>query len=474
MPRERKKKECWKEFLHISLFVVLFLLTSSYKLDFLIWLVNVPLLLLVYNKPLKKAAMLAFPSAILAVFISFTWVIEYSWSAYIVSSILFSSFLFLFAIAFNILSRKIRGYLQVFIAPFIYSILMAIYSFTIINSYWADWSMFNSMAAPLIWFVGSSGITFLIVLMHSIIAFYLLNKNRRVLATGLILALVVLGCFAYSYNAKPEGKKAKVALLQGNFNQDWEWRSTNAKGIILESYENMTMEASKYSPDLIVWPEYAIADDILAEKSLTSKLSNLAKKTKSYIIVGSLRWKESFYQNERNRHDLALVFSPSGELMGEYSSIKPLPFEKWVLPGNETNIFGTNIGNFGVSLCYEETQSVAKEFSMKGAEFLASLANNLALDNTAGIYLTSLYPNLRAAENGKYLIRATNTGITKIVNPYGKTEAKLEPYTRGILTGEIYLSSRATFYTKYGNLILNMALLALAILFIREIKNNHK
>ena len=98
------------------------------------------------------------------------------------------------------------------------------------------------------------------------------------------------------------------------------------------------------------------------------------------------------------------------------------------------------------------------------------MANNQKLDSTAGFHLISLYPNLRAAENRKYLIRATNTGITKIVNPYGKVEAKLEPYTRGILIGDIYLNGRTTFYTRYGNLILNIVLIILGILFLKTLK----
>ena len=254
-------------------------------------------------------------------------------------------------------------------------------------------------------------------------------------------------------------------MLQGNFNQGWNWRLLNAKGLIFDVYENLSIEASKSNPDIIIWPEYSIADDLPKDKTLMNRISNLDKKTNAYLVVGTLRFYNTFYKNERERNDIALVFNRDGKLIGEYNSIKPVPFEKWVLPGNETNIFNTDIGNFGVSLCYEETQDTAKDFSGKGAEFLISLSNDQRLEHTPGFYLISLYPNLMAAENGKYLIRATNTGITKIVNPYGKIEAQLQPYKRGILIGDIYLNDRTTFYTKYGNLILYIVLLIFVILF---------
>ncbi len=468
---EKMKNKFYKELLLMFLFILLFILTSSYKLDFLIWIANVPLLLLIHKKPLKRAALLSLPPSILSVVISFTWVIEYSWSAYIVSSILFSSFLFLFAVIFSILSKKIKGYLQIFIAPVVYSVLMIIYSFSIINSYWADWAMFQPLMAPLIWFIGSNFVIFLIILFQSIVTFYLLKKDKKILTAGIILVLILLANNVFSYYAKAEGQKIRVALLQGNFNQDWNWRQANSKGFIFDVYENLSIEASKSKPNLIVWPEYSIADDILDDNVLIRRISNLAKKTNAYLVIGTLRFYDYFYGDERYRNDISLVFASDGKFIGEYNSLMPLPFEKWVLPGNDTKVLNTSIGKFGVSLCYEETQKdVSKNFALEEAQFLISLANNLVLDNTPGIYLTSLYTNLRAAENGKYLIRATNTGITKIVNPYGRVEKQLEPYKRGVLIADIYLSASTTFYSKYGNLILYIVLLILGILFVNRVR----
>jgi len=469
MPKRLQRGFC-EELLLILLFVLLFVLTSSYKFDFLIWFVNVPLLLLVYHKPIKRAILLLLAPSILAVAISFTWVAEYNWHAYVLSSAIFSSFLFLFAVIFNVASKKVKGCLRIFIAPFAYSLLIVIYSFSPINSYWADWSMFQNMMAPLIWLVGSNGITFLIILIHSVIAFYIMEKDKKMLITGCMVVLFLLGSYVYSFNADPEGQRIKVALLQGNFNQDWGWRHANSRGIIFDTYENMSVEASKSKPGLIVWPEYAIADEILNNTDLMKRLSNLARKTNAHLVIGTVRFYDGFYGYERLRNDVSLVFASDGKFIGEYSSVKPIPFEKWVLPGNNTNIFYTDIGNFGVSLCYEETQkSVSKSFSSKKAQFLVSLANNQVLDETAGMYLTNLYTNLRAAENGKYLIRATNTGITKIVNPYGKVEAQLPPYARGILIRDIYLNNRITFYAKYGDIILNIFLFILGVLFLKKL-----
>ncbi|MBL7055538.1 hypothetical protein ISS07_01355 [Candidatus Woesearchaeota archaeon] len=459
-----KKREFADIFL-IFLFVLLFFLTSSFDLSFLIWLVNIPLLVAVYGKSLKKTLLLSGVGSLIAVSLSFRWVMNYSFEVYLFSVITFFSFLVLFFIIFNVLTKKIRGSLQVFVAPFVYSVLMIIYQFGPMDNYWANWAMFNPMAAPLIWFVGSLGITFIIILFHSVLAFYLIKKDKKMLFFVIFIAIVMFGSFVYSFHADAKGKDIGVALIQGNYMQSWDWRNENAKGSILDSYLNLTTQASAKKPKMVVWPEYAIADDFLDDKNTINKISSIANKTESYIVVGTVRFVGPEIEPFRKRNNIALVFSPSGEIFGEYNSVSPLPFDKEVVKGSDIETFESDIGVFGIFLCYEETQKeIAKEEASMGAEFLIVMANEAILDHSSGFELISRYSNLRAAENGRYLLRATNTGITKIVSPYGKTTEKIEPYKPGILYGKIMLNKNKTFYSKFGDLILYLVLIILGTL----------
>jgi apolipoprotein N-acyltransferase len=77
-----------------------------------------------------------------------------------------------------------------------------------------------------------------------------------------------------------------------------------------------------------------------------------------------------------------------------------------------------------------------------------------------GVYLTSLQTRLRAAETGKYVARATNTGITQIVNPYGRVIAKARPFHREILTTDVRLSHGTTPYSRYGDKPMMMIIFA--------------
>jgi len=301
--------------------------------------------------------------------------------------------------------------------------------------------MFQPMLAPLIWVIGSYGITFLILLMNSIIFSYIIKKDKKLILIAFMLAIILLSSFTYSYLSQPEGEKIKIAMIQGNIQENWNWRINNAGEDVFEKYKKMTLEAAKENPDIIIWPEYAIPADLKRNEELLSNLSSFAKKINATLVLGTLQWHDEYYnKDKRFKENIASVFSQDGEYIGEYSSIKPLMYEKWTLPGGKLEMFNIKNKKFGITMCYEETQRfISKEYSKKGADFIISLANNQRLKNSKGIYLSSLYSRINAAENRKYVLRSTNTGITQVINPYGKIVAKLERNKEDVLITEIFI-----------------------------------
>ncbi|MBI2134587.1 hypothetical protein HYU09_01220 [Candidatus Woesearchaeota archaeon] len=423
----------------LVLSVFLFIISIFY-LNFLIWAALVPILFLIYSSKKMAATSYSIIFAAVCPAAIFHWVRFYDYKTYFFGVLLIASFLFLFLILSRLSIKKIKYPWNIFAVPALWLLLMFAYSFSFLDSYWANLAMFQPMLAPLIWSIGSHGITFLIVLINSMICFYLIKKDKRLIAFGSILALVLLYSFAYSSFSQPKGEPFKVALIQGNFNESWDWRISNANGTIFDAYHELTLEAAKENPAIIIWPEYSIPADIEKSEELSSKISELAKESGSYLVLGTLKWHDGYYGDRRLKNNVAKLFLPNGTFFWDYASVKPLPYEKWTLPGEKIGI--SEVGNikFGITMCYEETQGhISKEYSQNGAKFLISLANNQRLKNSRGLYLSSLYSRLNAAENGKYVLRATNTGITQIVNPYGKVIAKLEPNKRGILTEEIYV-----------------------------------
>jgi apolipoprotein N-acyltransferase len=103
---------------------------------------------------------------------------------------------------------------------------------------------------------------------------------------------------------------------------------------------------------------------------------------------------------------------------------------------NSNNILETEKSSITVGLCFEEL----KIRSFNGdSDFIISSVNNQFFDDTTGLELVSQFSRLIAAENKKYLVRSSNTGITQIVDPYGKVINQIDPNQEKILIENIYI-----------------------------------
>ena len=111
------------------------------------------------------------------------------------------------------------------------------------------------MLFPLAWLIGEQGITFLIMVVNSLLAFFILRKDKKIAIALIAITIILLSCFYYSDTAIPTGKKIKVALIQGNINRSWEWRIANTPTAILDTYRRLSLQAASDKPDIIVWQE---------------------------------------------------------------------------------------------------------------------------------------------------------------------------------------------------------------------------
>ena len=446
----------------IFLFVLLFFISLN-KFNFFIWFALVPLLIIIQKYSMKKVLFSSFLIGMLSFIFCFLWLKNYKDLIFLLAMFYWASFFVAFSFLNKLLLKYIKGISAILIAPIMWIILQFVYSFNTVGNFWLDFSVFQPMMAPLIWYVGSIGITFLIILMNSIISFYILKRKKIFLIFGLILGIIVISCFLYSYFVEDKGESIKVALIQGNFPESHKWRKENAKGLIYETYQNLTLSALKENPEIVIWPEYSILLDVEKDEVVFNRLSKLASENNIYLIFGA--W--TLNPDEDNRYDTAVIFDPEGNLVGTYNSIDPAPYESKVLKGDVLPIFNISENPFGIVLCYEELKkNIAETYSKKGAKFILALSNDQRFKKTKGIQIISMYPKLRASENRKNFVRTTNTGITQIINSKGKVVSKLEPWQRGILVGNVVLNTKDVFYDKNKNLVLFIAIVLFLVCIV--------
>ncbi len=142
-------------------------------------------------------------------------------------------------------------------------------------------------------------------------------------------------------------------------------------------------------------------------------------------------------------------------------------------PGMEAKIFETPLP-LGVSICVEEIYShLVRDLRLKGAELLITISNDVWFPSSRLPIQHFHHGRVRAAENGVYIVRSSNTGITGGIDPFGRVLSLLEPSEKegSVLYLSLPLHSHKTLYTWWGDYaILIISSTALLWLWVRRKK----
>jgi len=449
----------YKKDIFLALLSALFLILLTYRIHFMAYFAIAPLLIIIYRRKFISSIIFGTITGLVSSLLMFTWVYTYKPYIYILIIIVWTAFFTAFTALTHFLYHRIK-YVSLFVAPAVWLWLMLILDITKYGSYVFEFSMYNSLTTPLIWLIGGRGVTFVVIALSSAIAEFAVKQTKKKALVIIVIIIILFSCYAYSSVSEADGEPFRVVLVQGNFEKTWEWRQDNVLEIF-DTYKSLS--EGKIKDGLIVWPEYALPMDIVFYYPLLfEKVKAFVKENEDYLITGSL-----IYDKETGEHyDSALIFNPDGEFIDYYNSIYPAFYNEHTLKGDEEiKLFTIEEKKVGIMICAEETDSrIARAQTKQGAQFLVSLSNNQNFNR--GIYLSDLYSKLRAAENYKYFVRATNTGVTQVINPYGKTY-KIEGNKRKVLIEDIRLNEHKTPYNIYGDIPLYMATLLL-IIFLRK------
>ena len=142
------------------------------------------------------------------------------------------------------------------------------------------------------------------------------------------------------------------------------------------------------------------------------------------------------------------------------------------VPGMQYTIFRVASHRFGVTICWENIfPNFMKQFVKKGAQFVINITNEARFGKTAAPYQLAAISVFRAVENGIFIIRCANTGVSCIIDPHGRIVKRLQDengqdlFVRGILNGTIIPTESKTFYTRNGDLVPILAI-AVSLVFI--------
>jgi len=263
--------------------------------------------------------------------------------------------------------------------------------------------------------------------------------------------------------------QANVPVLQG---ADWTKEYFDITVNQMSTF-GAKQEPGDHSPfRLIVWPE-SPAPFYTNDPIFRSTVSNLARQNDSWMLVGMIGIDHGREQGERSPeiYNSAQLVSPTGAWVARYDKVHLVPFGEYVpfrrlfsfaggltkevgdfIPGTSRAPLEANGVKLGVFICYESIfPDDIRQFAAAGAQVLVNISND-GWYGDSGAYAQHLkQARWRAIENGRWLLRATNTGVTASIDPYGRVVASLPRKQRSALSAPYALVSRTTFYTRHGD-----------------------
>ena len=299
------------------------------------------------------------------------------------------------------------------------------------------------------------------------------GKQRWPWLAALAVMWAVGGLLGTVRWTEPAGDAITVALVQGNMPQDKKWLPEMRRPT-LERYLRLTRE--HWDADLIVWPESALPGLRDSFDGFVDGLGKEARANNSHVVFGvpvldrgSLELFNSVFivgGREMVYHKRHLVpfgeYLPLDALMRPVTEALGLPVADFN-PGPQVQPLLEAAGlKLGVSVCYEIAFGNEIVKALPEAEVLVTVSNDAWFGTTIGPHQHMQMARARALETGRYLLRATNTGITAIVAPDGAIQSRAPQFQVQVLEGEIFPMQGMTLYARTGDrVVITLAVLVL-------------
>lgn len=296
-----------------------------------------------------------------------------------------------------------------------------------------------------------------------------LLRTRRLLPL-LIIPLPLIGSYLLPTAwTEPTGQELSVALAQPNIPQAIKWNPAY-KAEILTQYE--TLSRPHLDTQLLLWPETAIPAIFQNAAEPLAELLNDLDQNNVTLISGlpSAIPDSQHPKGYRIHNSLAVLTSGSGIYhkqrlvpFGEYVPMESyirglfdffnLPMSSFSLPKEETQSL-LRVGNHTLSaaICYEIAYPELVRLATLEADILLTVSNDTWFGHSIAPAQHLQIARIRAVENGRWLIRGTNNGITAIVDSSGKIVEQLPQFTRGVLRGKVHTMQGHTPYQTYGSI----------------------
>lgn len=416
------------------------------------------------------------------------WFSIVGWLAWALAVLLESTFVALFSAAWAITSRWLRGPASVPLAGALWVTSEYLRS----HFPWGGftWGELAQSQHNLAWMLrsasvaGAWGTAFLIVAVNCCIylALLYLPASKMTAIRFAIAAAVLVAMPAFIEAPRLEGPRVRVAIVQGNVPRGFAGDTLAKEHEIIHSHVHLTKELASQHPDLVVWPESSVGIDMRRDLSVAREVGGAARTVSAPMIVGgNLAVDQAHYKVE------AFLISRRGSISAVYQKTHLVPFGEYVpgrrflswvpalaqipedaIPARQGRLFSVAGGRVAPVLSFEgDFGSLVRGRIAAGGRLLVVATNTSTWRNTPASAQHVALSQVRAAENGVWVVHAALSGISAFIAPDGSVVGSTPLWKATSLVRTVRFASSTTLYTRLGDwlpvLCLISAVLALGL-----------
>jgi len=324
------------------------------------------------------------------------------------------------------------------------------------------------------------GVSFLVCLVSAAAAYVAVEKRTaaRVRAASAVAAIVAaawgFGRWRLSAPVHESGR-IRVGLVQADILQEDKWDEAQALENV-QRHVALTREATARGARLVVWPESAVPSYFDLDPFVAEPLRELARDSSIHLLFGNDDTDDGPPSSPSRRIWVgAKMLSPAGEVAFRYHKMRLVPFGEYTpfesvlslggrftarvvqavgtfTAGTEHSVGAVDGHRLSALICYEAIfPDLVREFTSRGSELLVNITNDAWYGRTSAAYQHFAMARFRAVENGRYLVRAANTGISAVVDPRGRVLESTPLFVPALVVRDVPFVAETTFYSRRGD-----------------------
>ncbi len=301
---------------------------------------------------------------------------------------------------------------------------------------------------------------------NAAIAVAVVRRSPRPLAT----LTPLLGLLLLPPLPPPQLGTSSARLVQPNVHPDLlrtNWTAEHGTAHLAKMLDlSRTARPDRPRPSLVIWPEYPVSAYYFDDAGYRAFLERVARESGSTFIFNTISFEDGDRAKPRNS---SATLASDGTLLSQYSKMHLVPFGEFVpwpfhyfvqkitmesgtfQPGDRIAVARTEDGTIATFICYESVfaRSIRK-FTAAGAQLLVNISNDSWYGRSAARDQHLWIARMRAVENSRWILRATNDGITSAIDPAGRVAAALPSYQQATLDVQFDYQKQQTGFVRYG------------------------